>query len=73
MIVTTFDSIQGRKITKYLGIVSGSVFKASYAFSDLTAAIDAGRLNKCKSEAEKAVKMAIEDMVGSQKSWEPMQ
>lgn len=66
MIVTTTESIDGKRIVKYLGIVSGEAVMGTNVFRDLFAGIRdivGGRSGSYEKELRKAKDMAIEEMI----------
>ena len=65
MIVTTTDSIEGRKVAEYLGVVSGDAVMGTNIFKDFFAGIRdiiGGRSGSYEGELGKAKEFAIEDM-----------
>ncbi|MCB0747927.1 MAG: heavy metal-binding domain-containing protein [Ignavibacteriales bacterium] len=71
MLVTTTNTIEGKKITKYLGLVSGEAILGANVFKDLFAGIRdiiGGRSAAYESELKKAKNIAIEEMIEQCKS-----
>jgi uncharacterized protein YbjQ (UPF0145 family) len=65
MIVTTTDSVEGRRIGTYLGVVAGQAVLGTNVFRDFFAGIRdivGGRSGAYEKELRRAKKMAIEDM-----------
>lgn len=65
MILTTTDGVEGRKITGYLGIVSGDAVMGTNIFKDFFAGIRdivGGRSGAYEQELQKAKNFALEDM-----------
>lgn len=65
MIVTTTESVEGRKIVAYLGVVAGDAVMGTNIFSDFFAGIRdivGGRSGSYEKELAKAKAFAIEDM-----------
>ncbi|PIW27819.1 MAG: hypothetical protein COW30_09165 [Rhodospirillales bacterium CG15_BIG_FIL_POST_REV_8_21_14_020_66_15] len=65
MIITTTESVEGRQITAYLGIVSGDAVMGTNIFKDFFAGIRdivGGRSGAYEKELQKAKAFAIEDM-----------
>ncbi|MDK9721119.1 MAG: heavy metal-binding domain-containing protein [Rhodospirillales bacterium] len=65
MIVTTTDSIEGKKITAYLGLVSGEAVQGTNLFKDLFAGIRdivGGRSGAYENELKKARDTALQEM-----------
>lgn len=65
MIVTTTDSIEGKKIIVYLGLVSGEAVQGTNFFKDLFAGVRdivGGRSGAYESELKKARDTAIQEM-----------
>ncbi len=65
MITTTTDSVEGRQITAYLGIVSGDAVMGTNIFKDFFAGIRdivGGRSGAYEKELAKAKEFALEDM-----------
>jgi len=66
MLVVTTSSIEGRKITRYLGLVSGDAILGANIFRDLFAGIRdivGGRAAAYEKELRKAKQIAIEEMI----------
>lgn len=66
MIVTTTPSIEGRKITEYVGIVTGEAILGANIFRDIFASITdivGGRSGKYEEELGKARRISLEEMV----------
>ena len=66
MITTTTDSVDGRAIDEYLGIVAGEAVMGTNVFRDLFAGIRdivGGRAGSYEKELRRAKATAIEDMV----------
>lgn len=66
MIVTTTDSVEGRKIAEYLGIVSGETIVGTNVFKDIFAGIRdvvGGRAGSYEKTLAEAKKLAIGDLV----------
>ncbi|MBI1931251.1 MAG: heavy metal-binding domain-containing protein [Ignavibacteriales bacterium] len=71
MLVTTTNTIEGKKITKYLGLVSGEAILGANIFKDLFAGIRdiiGGRSAAYENELRKAKQIAIEEMIEQTKS-----
>lgn len=65
MIITTTDSIEGRQISRYLGIVSGEAFMGTNLFTDFFASIRdvvGGRSGSYEKELKKAKELALIEM-----------
>lgn len=65
MIITTTESIEGRRVTAYLGIVSGDAVMGTNVFKDFFAGIRdivGGRSGAYEKELQKAKEFALEDM-----------
>jgi len=65
MLVTTTPSIEGRKITKYCGVVAGEAILGANLFKDLFAGIRdlvGGRSATYERELQRARDIAIEEM-----------
>ncbi len=65
MILTTTHNIEGMKITKYLGIVSGEAILGANIFSDIFAGIRdivGGRSASYEKELRKAREIAMREM-----------
>lgn len=66
MLITTTPSIEGRKIVKYHGLVSGEAIMGANIFKDLFASIRdivGGRSGAYEEELRQAKDIAIEEMV----------
>jgi len=66
MIITTTDSVDGRNITEYCGIVSGQAVMGTNIFRDMFAGIRdivGGRSGSYEKELRKAKGLSIEDMI----------
>jgi uncharacterized protein YbjQ (UPF0145 family) len=65
MIVTTTNTLEGRKIKQYLGIVSGEAIMGANIFKDFFAGIRdvvGGRSAAYESELRKAKQIAMDEM-----------
>lgn len=65
MILTTTDSVEGHKITAYLGIVAGEAVMGTNIFRDFFAGITdilGGRSGSYEKELRKAKALALESM-----------
>lgn len=65
MVITTTDSVEGRRIGTYVGIVAGQAVLGTNVFRDFFAGIRdivGGRAGSYEKELRRAKKMAIEDM-----------
>jgi len=65
MIVTTTSSIEGKRVTKYLGIVTGEAILGANIFRDMFAAVRdivGGRSAAYERELGKAREIALEDL-----------
>jgi uncharacterized protein YbjQ (UPF0145 family) len=65
MIIVTTPSLEGRRITKYLGLVSGEAILGANIFRDLFAGIRdivGGRSAAYETELRKAKTIALEEM-----------
>ncbi len=65
MIVTTTESIEGRKVTAYMGIVSGDAVMGTNIFKDFFAGIRdivGGRSASYEKELQKAKEFALLEM-----------
>jgi uncharacterized protein YbjQ (UPF0145 family) len=65
MIITTTDSVDGRRITAYLGIVTGEAVMGTNIFRDFFAGIRdvvGGRSGSYEKELRRAKEVAITDM-----------
>lgn len=66
MILTTTDSVEGRKIASYLGIVAGEAVMGTNIFRDFFAGITdilGGRSGSYEKELRKAKALALESMI----------
>ncbi len=66
MLVSTTPSVEGKKIVKYLGIVSGEAIMGADVFRDLFAGIRdivGGRAAAYEEELRKAKEIAINEMI----------
>lgn len=66
MILTTTDSVEGRKITAYLGIVAGEAVMGTNIFRDFFAGITdilGGRSGSYEKELRKAKALALDSMI----------
>jgi len=66
MLVVTTSSIEGRKITQYLGLVSGDAILGANIFRDFFAGIRdivGGRSAAYEKELRKAKQIALEEMM----------
>ncbi len=66
MLVLTTHSIEGRKITKYLGLVTGEAILGANIFKDIFASIRdivGGRSQAYEQELQKAKDIAVGEMV----------
>lgn len=66
MIVTTTDSVEGKRITKYLGIVAGQAVMGTNVVRDFFADIRdviGGRSGSYEKELDKAKRLALEDLI----------
>ncbi|MFZ1292423.1 MAG: heavy metal-binding domain-containing protein [Melioribacteraceae bacterium] len=71
MLVTTTNTIEGKKIIKYLGLVSGEAILGANIFKDLFAGIRdiiGGRSAAYEAELKKAKQIAIQEMIDQTKS-----
>ncbi len=65
MIVTTTPSVQGKRITRYLGLVTGEAILGANIFRDMFAAVRdivGGRSAAYERELGRAREIALEDM-----------
>lgn len=65
MIVTTTPSVEGKRIVRYLGLVTGEAILGANLFRDLFAAVRdvvGGRSGAYEKELGKAREIALEDM-----------
>lgn len=66
MLTTTTPSVEGKKITRYIGIVSGDAILGINVFKDLFAGIRdfvGGRSATYEQELDKAKQMALQEMI----------
>ena len=66
MLISTTPSVEGKKIVKYLGLVSGEAIMGANVFKDLFASIRdivGGRAAAYEKELRKAKEIAINEMV----------
>jgi len=66
MLVSTTPSVEGRKIVKYMGLVSGEAIMGANIFKDLFAGIRdivGGRAGAYERELKKAKEIAINEMI----------
>ena len=66
MIVSTTPTIEGKRMTQYLGLVSGEAILGANIFKDLLAGIRdivGGRSGAYEEELRKAKQIAIDEMV----------
>ena len=66
MFVSTTPTIEGRKIVKYLGLVSGEAIMGANVFKDIFAGIRdiiGGRAAAYEKELKKAKEIAINEMI----------
>ena len=66
MIVTTTDSVDGRQVTQYLGVVSGDAVLGTNIFKDMFASIRdvvGGRAASYEKVLQEGKDMALADMV----------
>lgn len=71
MIVTTTPTVEGRKITAYVGIVAGEAVMGTNIFRDLFAGIRdivGGRSGSYEKELKEAREVALREMVEDAKS-----
>ena len=65
MLVTTTPSIEGRKITKYIGIVTGEAILGANVFKDIFATVRdivGGRSATYEAELQKARDIALKEL-----------
>jgi uncharacterized protein YbjQ (UPF0145 family) len=68
MLITTTPTVEGRRITEYLGLVSGEAILGANIFKDFFAGIRdivGGRSAAYENELRKAKKIAIDEMIES--------
>jgi uncharacterized protein YbjQ (UPF0145 family) len=66
MLVSTTPTVEGKKIVKYLGLVSGEAIMGANVFKDLFAGIRdivGGRASAYEKELRKAKEIAINEMI----------
>lgn len=66
MLVTTTPSVEGKRVKKYLGLVSGKAIMGANIFKDFFAGIRdivGGRSVAYEKELRKAKELAIEEMI----------
>ena len=66
MLVSTTPTVEGKKIVKYLGLVSGEAIMGANVFKDLFAGIRdivGGRASAYEKELRKAKEIAINEMM----------
>lgn len=71
MLVTTTSTLQDRKVSKYLGLVSGEAILGANIFKDLFAGIRdiiGGRSAAYEQELRKAKEIATQEMIQQAKS-----
>lgn len=71
MILTTTDSVDGRKVTGYLGIVAGEAVMGTNVFRDFFAGITdilGGRSGSYEKELRKAKTLALESLMEEAKA-----
>ncbi|MFN4312059.1 MAG: heavy metal-binding domain-containing protein [Ferrovibrio sp.] len=71
MILTSTDSVDGKKITAYLGIVAGEAVMGTNVFRDFFAGITdilGGRSGSYEKELRKAKALALESLVEEAKA-----
>jgi len=71
MLVSTTPHLEGKKITKYLGLVSGEAILGANIFKDIFAGIRdvvGGRSASYEKELRKAKSIAIDEMIEEAKS-----
>lgn len=71
MILTTTDSVDGRKVTAYLGIVAGEAVMGTNVFRDFFAGITdilGGRSGSYEKELRKAKALALESLTDEAKA-----
>lgn len=71
MLVTTTNTIEGKKVVKYLGLVSGEAILGANIFKDFFAGIRdivGGRSSSYEKELRRAKDIAIEEMIEQAKS-----
>ncbi|NOX17317.1 MAG: heavy metal-binding domain-containing protein [Chlorobi bacterium] len=71
MLVTTTNNIEGKRITKYLGLVSGEAILGANIFKDFFAGIRdivGGRSNAYEKELRLAKEIAVQEMIDQAES-----
>jgi uncharacterized protein YbjQ (UPF0145 family) len=71
MLITTTPQVEGKKVTAYLGLVSGEAIMGADIFKDLFAGIRnivGGRAAAYEQELRRAKDIALEEMVESAKT-----
>lgn len=71
MLVTTTNNLEGKKITKYIGLVSGEAIMGANIFKDIFASIRdivGGRSTAYEDELRRAKEIAVQEMVDQAKS-----
>lgn len=66
MLITTTNTIEGKKVVKYLGLVSGEAILGANIFKDFFAGIRdivGGRSSSYEKELRRAKDIAIEEMI----------
>ncbi len=66
VIVTTTDSIEGREIQSYLGIIGGEAIVGANIFKDIFASVRdivGGRANAYEKTVKKAKEIALQEMI----------
>ena len=75
MLVTTTPSIEGKKITKYCGVVAGEAILGANLFKDLFAGIRdlvGGRSATYEKELQRARDIALTELQQRARPWEQM-
>ena len=65
MIVTTTNSVEGKKVTRYLGIITGEAILGANIFKDMFAAVTdivGGRSSSYERELGKARELALDEL-----------
>ncbi len=71
MLVTTTNNVEGKKIVKYLGLVSGEAILGANIFKDIFASIRdivGGRSSAYESELRQAKEIAVREMIDQAKT-----
>lgn len=71
MLISTTPSLEGKKVTKYLGLVSGEAILGANIFKDMFAGlrdIVGGRSGAYEAELRKAKAIALDEMVAEASS-----